>query len=231
MPSSRRLSRRSSWTLSTCKICRYDKFRPRWDNLQQALPGDYQYIYRTRRLHVASIGDLARGAAGHLVHGWRGNRIAGERRLRGTDPMVNVLPLALLRRQTVPSHAGARYDRQEPAGTLQWPFRSCNEGRENAEGHTWGNRCYVRTAAFTRHPGCVIFPFARSTCYLCRLWMLNYYGKQLYNYSKVIWPRNLKEFRVRTLTLNTRSWQIFQFLSVLWYFIIGCFRMEVQQSG
>lgn len=48
--------------------------------------------------HIASTSDVARSATGYLVHGRYRDRTISKWRLRRTDSMVNVLPLALFRR-------------------------------------------------------------------------------------------------------------------------------------
>lgn len=106
---------------------------------------------QTNSQSAASIGDVTWCPISHVVYGWGGDCVVGERRLRRTDTLVDVLPVALLRRQTVSPHPGSRHHRQESAGALQWPHRSRGEGREDAESDT--RRCHrcVRTTAFTGH--------------------------------------------------------------------------------
>lgn len=71
----------------------------------------------------AAVSDVTRRATGRALHAGRRDGSAGERRMRGPHPVVNVVPVALLRRETLPPHPSASGRRQKPPGIVREPHR------------------------------------------------------------------------------------------------------------
>jgi len=110
--------------------------------------------------YTASISDITWCTTGYFVYGWCRDCIVSEWCLWRADSMVNVLPLALLWRQIVPSYTGSCYYRQKLIGTMQRSYWSRCKGREDEKSYTRGSYCCVCTTAFTCHTRYISFSHA-----------------------------------------------------------------------